>query len=382
MLIFSCGVFGSGAVETLKYKKFILVSPLIFKFLFFPVINFPNMSSDENNRRFKPLSAVESSDQTTLNMREIHVEKHLSAKNSELTDIGQYLERGKRKLRELDCSQRVDRAMEAYQESYVEQISEGSSHHSEEGTPPRRQSESDHGQGSSSVDPSCGSQSQAAVVPNEVSQALREADVIRRDRDSLALDQIKNRGKIMELEKQIAELASMKSKADHPGDSRTHNGSPGSVSDVPKGQRFIESQSGDYFERFSREKHIQSASAGEEAVGPESGSVQIPADNDDFTATSGKMIKNIQEAFSVVFTELRSLRQSNESGMSKDAQPGSGHNSRQVSALSRSSGRKTYKESSNDLERPSSSNLRSNQFLPYDIHGDIGGMEEQFNDSE
>ena len=67
--------------------------------------------------------------------------------------------------------------------------------------------------------------------------------------------------------------------------------------------------------------------------------------------------------------------------MSKDAQPGSGHNSRQVSALSRSSGRKTYKESSNDLERPSSSNLRSNQFLPDDIHGEVGGME-QFDDSE
>ena len=55
-----------------------------------------------------PLLAVESSDQNTLNKREIiHVEKHLSAKNSELTDIGQYLERGKMKLRELDCSQRV-----------------------------------------------------------------------------------------------------------------------------------------------------------------------------------------------------------------------------------------------------------------------------------
>ena len=328
------------------------------------------MSSDEDSqRRFKPLTAVESSDQTTYDKREIiHVEK-------QLTDIGQYLERGKKKVRELDSSQRVDRAMEAFQkEIFVEHISDGSLHHSEGGTPPRRQPETEHGLGSSCVDPNRASQSQAAVVPIEVAQALKEAEDVRKDRDSLALDQIRSRGRIMDLEKKIAELSS---KADHPRDSRTHKGSLGSVSEVPKGQRLSKSQSEDNFERLSREKPNRSASVNEEAVGLESDSVSnIPAD-DNFTATSGKLIKNIQEAFNVVFSEIRSLRQNNESGMSKDAQPGSRHFSRQVSALSRSSGLKTFKESSEDLERPSSSRHRSNQFLPYDIHENNSGMEDQ-----
>ena len=140
------------------------------------------MSSDEDShRRFKPLTAVESSDQTTFSKRDIiNVEKQLV--NSELTDIGQYLERGKKKVRELDISQRVDRAMEAYQkEIYVEHISDGSFQHGEGGTPPRRQQESEHGQGFSRVNPSC-AQPQAAVVPNDVAQALKEANDVRKDR--------------------------------------------------------------------------------------------------------------------------------------------------------------------------------------------------------
>lgn len=338
------------------------------------------MSSDEDShRRFKPLTAVESSDQTTFSKRDIiNVEKQLV--NSELTDIGQYLERGKKKVRELDISQRVDRAMEAYQkEIYVEHISDGSFQHGEGGTPPRRQPESEHGQGFSRVNPSC-AQPQAAVVPDDVAQALKEANDIRKDRDSLALDQIRSRGRIMDLEKKIAELTS---KADHPGDTRTHNGSPGGVSELPKGQRFSKSQSGDNVERVSREKPNRLASVCEEAIGLESDSVSKNPADDDFTTTSGKLIKNIQEAFNVVFSEIRSLRQSNESGLSKEAQPGSRHFARQVSALSRSSSLKTYQESSEDLERPSSSMYRSNQFLPYDIQGNSSGMEEQFmEDSE
>ena len=327
------------------------------------------MSSDEKDiqRRFKPLTAVESSDQTTFNKREIITyEKHLE-ENSNLTEIGQYLERGKKKLREKDCSQRVDRAMEAYQEVYVEQISDGLDEHSEEGTPPRRQPESVYGQGSSSVDPSC-VQTQAAADPNFPAQAVKEADNIRKERDSLALDQIRSRGKIMDLERKIAELSSVhKSKADHSGDFRTRNGSPESVSNGPNGQRFRISQSGDTYERVSRDESNQLAPVVVEAIGAESGSAnKIPADNDSIAATSGRLIKNIQDAFSVVFSEIKSLRQGNESGLSKNAQSGSQRQSRQVSALSRSSGRGTDQESSHDLERPSSSMLRSNQFLPFD----------------
>ena len=144
-------------------------------------------------RRFKPLTAVESSDQTTYNKREIiHVEKQLV--NSELMDIGQYLERGKKKVRELDSSQRVDRAMEAFQkEIFVEHISDGSLHHSKGGTPPRRQPETEHGLGSSCVDPSRASQSQAAVVPIEVAQALKEAEDVRKDRQPCSRSNKKQR---------------------------------------------------------------------------------------------------------------------------------------------------------------------------------------------
>ena len=340
------------------------------------------MSSDEEDieRRFKPLMAVHSSDQTTINKREIiNSEKHLKEKSSKLTDIGQYLEKGK-KLRERDSSQRVDRAMEAYQEVYVEQISDGSSQHSEEGTTPRRQPELEHGLGSSSVDPSCVSQTQAAADPSVSAQAFKEAEIIRKDRDSLALDQIVNRGKIMDLEKKIAELSSdLKSKADHSGDSRTRNGSPVSVSDGPKGQRFMLSQSGDNYERVSDESSQLVSGIGK-TIGAESGSVNtIPADKDIIAATSGRLIKNIQEAFNVVFSEIKSLRQVNESGVSKDAHAGSKRQSRQVSALSRSSGRGTDQESSHDLERPSSSRNRSNQFLPFDsLEEQNNFLDEQF----
>ena len=343
------------------------------------------MSSDEEDiqRRFKPLTAVESSDQTTFDQREIITYEKPLRESRELTDIGQYLERGK-KLREKDSSQRVDRAMEAYQEVYVEQISDGYYQHSEECTPPRRQPESVHGQGSSSVDPSCVSkkitQTQAAADPNFSAQAFKEAENIRKERDSLALDQIASRGKIMDLEKKIAELSSIhKSKADHSGDFRTRNGSPESVSDRPKGQRLMISQSGDAYERVSRDESNQLASGVEEAIGAESGSVKkIPADNDIIAATSGKLIKDIQKAFSV-FSEIKSLRQGNESGLSKKAQTGSERQSRQVSALSRSSGRGTDQESSHDLERPSSSMHRSNQFLPFDsLEEQNSFMDEQF----
>ena len=73
----------------------LLIDSVSFYLKYFSVLIFPIVSSDEEDiqRRFKPLTAVESSDQTTFDQREIITYEKPLRESSELTDIGQYLER-------------------------------------------------------------------------------------------------------------------------------------------------------------------------------------------------------------------------------------------------------------------------------------------------
>ena len=69
---------------------------------------FPNMSSDEediNQRRFTPISASDSCDQTTSELREILNSDGKQSDTTGMTEIGQYLEFGRRE-REDQCSQK------------------------------------------------------------------------------------------------------------------------------------------------------------------------------------------------------------------------------------------------------------------------------------